>query len=1009
MQLTNWLAKFFRSTISACVPSASGAPGGAGRRKRVVATTGIECLEQRTLLTTELTLSGGALVVTDIAAGGQSDTLTITSDAANSKYVISDPMQTFIATTIPGAVVSVNQHSVDVPFAAVTTSLIVVNTQGGDDTVTANSTDGTFHAGLTISGGTGTDSVTFNNSLAFASGQSLIVNAETFNTGAAANIVTSGAGAITVTADNVELHVTSTLVSPNTVKIAQQTTGRNISLAQETAGQLSLTGAEVDRISAGTLVFGDEFTGSLLVNSPGLSPAGTSTLSLNSGGSTNGTNIVVNQLAITAGVGIIVDCNVNSIAAFTLSGSISIIDANGLTVTSVAGVDGIVKQPDSGSGSISLELLAGNLTVLDTPAADDLSAQGVLITLDGSGAVFSTATGSVVHSTGGAIYTISADEMTLQGTLKGDAALRLQPHTAGVNIVLGSNPGSANSLELSAAEIALLDLPSILFIGRNDASGAGDITITAPVVTTAGSLRLETSGGIVDGNTTGIDISAQSIILKTGTGIGVSGGDQTVETMASELGVENLTSGDALVSNLGNVILNSGSIGGLKNNGGSLSITNTGTITALLPVTVTGNGNLVLNAQGVNSDIIVQNALTSAAGTITLRADDDITTVGTDGHVTTTSGNLFFYVDDDASSAGSLAFGRPINLGSGTATFSVPNPNGIVSGVIDGTGAIVKSGAGTLTISAANTYSGSTSVNAGRLNLDGSASSNTTVASGGTLGGTGVLNGANTLTVESGGAVAPGSSPGQLFVGGTTLNSGSAFNVELNGTTIGTEYDHLFVTGFVDLDSATLNVSAGFTPNNGTSFIIISNDGADAVTGTFNNLPEGAFITAGNDQFQISYVGGSGNDVVLTYKAPEVPLSLLDLGGQSVTWIKKQPPVTVLPQLTVTTGTKLSNGTLTVSIVTVGTRKKALDQLKIPTIAFGTSTSVSRTSTLTSITIQLGADDTASEIQSFLRGIQFSTKGKGLKLLTRTMNVTLADNAGHSTHVAQTIHVRKKP
>jgi hypothetical protein len=57
-----------------------------------------------------------------------------------------------------------------------------------------------------------------------------------------------------------------------------------------------------------------------------------------------------------------------------------------------------------------------------------------------------------------------------------------------------------------------------------------------------------------------------------------------------------------------------------------------------------------------------------------------------------------------------------------------------------------------------------------------------------------------------------------------------------------------------------------------TSFTIIDNDAADAVTGTFLGLAEGASITVDSYVFTISYVGGDGNDVVLTTKtAPAVP------------------------------------------------------------------------------------------------------------------------------------------
>ena len=90
------------------------------------------------------------------------------------------------------------------------------------------------------------------------------------------------------------------------------------------------------------------------------------------------------------------------------------------------------------------------------------------------------------------------------------------------------------------------------------------------------------------------------------------------------------------------------------------------------------------------------------------------------------------------------------------------------------------------------------------------------------------------------------------------------FNVLLNGTTAGTDYAQLNVTGSV-YSYGNLNVSlgGGYTPTVGDTYMIIKNDGTDAVSGTFDGLAEGATINVGGYDFQISYVGGTGNDVVL--------------------------------------------------------------------------------------------------------------------------------------------------
>ena len=84
--------------------------------------------------------------------------------------------------------------------------------------------------------------------------------------------------------------------------------------------------------------------------------------------------------------------------------------------------------------------------------------------------------------------------------------------------------------------------------------------------------------------------------------------------------------------------------------------------------------------------------------------------------------------------------------------------------------------------------------------------------------------------------------------------------------------DRLNVTGTVTLETPNSRPSpqlvvntAQYTPVAGDTFTLIDNDGTDAVVGTFDGLPEGGtFTSTQGDQFQITYQGGDGNDVVLT-------------------------------------------------------------------------------------------------------------------------------------------------
>src|SRR5205814_330989 len=108
------------------------------------------------------------------------------------------------------------------------------------------------------------------------------------------------------------------------------------------------------------------------------------------------------------------------------------------------------------------------------------------------------------------------------------------------------------------------------------------------------------------------------------------------------------------------------------------------------------------------------------------------------------------------------------------------------------------------------------------------------------------------------------------------------------------------VTGTVTITAgATLNTAAkgGFTPTSGQTFQIITNDLADAITGTFAGLPENQTINPFLGvpiNARITYVGGSGNDVVILTNTPPVagPVSVERYPTQSL----KIPVATILAQ-----------------------------------------------------------------------------------------------------------------
>jgi len=218
---------------------------------------------------------------------------------------------------------------------------------------------------------------------------------------------------------------------------------------------------------------------------------------------------------------------------------------------------------------------------------------------------------------------------------------------------------------------------------------------------------------------------------------------------------------------------------------------------------------------------------------------------------------------------GSLAGTGNVTLGSGTLSVGANNSSTVFSGVISGTGSLVKTGLAALTLTGTNTYTGITTNLAGSLLVNGrlNGSPVVQVRPGSVLGGTGVVQG---VSVFAGGHVSPGNSPGNLTTAGSVLMSSGTLNIELNGLTAGTGYDRLTTAGTVTLGGA-LNVNVGFAPALGDSFTILNKTSGGGITGTFSGLPEGAIVNAGAVSFQITYTGGTGNDVVLTRVATATP------------------------------------------------------------------------------------------------------------------------------------------
>ena len=229
----------------------------------------------------------------------------------------------------------------------------------------------------------------------------------------------------------------------------------------------------------------------------------------------------------------------------------------------------------------------------------------------------------------------------------------------------------------------------------------------------------------------------------------------------------------------------------------------------------------------------------------------------------------------------------------GSSGFTVSN---IISG--GGSATVTSASRGTVTLTAASTYTSATTVYAGTLCVNGSITGAVTV-SGGTLCGTGTTG----AVTNSSGYVVPGglSTVGTLNTGSLGLSGGSNFDVVLASSGGGTSSSLINVTGATSTvtisTSAYLSPTVNFTttPAPGTVFVLIANGGNSPVSGHFYNEPEGSARTLGGVTFYITYCynyvpGGTstfnnGNSVALVVSTPPTAANenYMTVQGQPIT------------------------------------------------------------------------------------------------------------------------------
>jgi fibronectin-binding autotransporter adhesin len=287
------------------------------------------------------------------------------------------------------------------------------------------------------------------------------------------------------------------------------------------------------------------------------------------------------------------------------------------------------------------------------------------------------------------------------------------------------------------------------------------------------------------------------------------------------------------------------------------------------PATLTLN---VADGQSYNFSGLVRNA----AGTTNVNSALTLVKNGAGTQVLSGGANVS-YSGTTTVNAGVLEFGgvntvannsaMTVNAG-GTVRFS---GGGTRSNTISGSGNLEKTGANSLTLTGNNTYTGTTTVSAGSLIINGDQSGATgvlNVEANATLGGSGTIGGATTIS----GVLAPGNSIGTLtFNDNLTLDLNSTSAFQINGFEAG-QFDLVQGLGTVTF-GGTLNLTF-INDFSTTGSVKIFDFGFDNYSGSFASFS----ATGLADGYSASFDDGTGLVTVVPEPSTYALLALAAAG-----------------------------------------------------------------------------------------------------------------------------------
>ena len=607
--------------------------------------------------------------------------------------------------------VTINDGAGGSTSANVTVASDTIYVTNLNDTATINLGNGvSFSEAVAIAAAdsTGSQTIVFASTLA---GQTLNLNTVSLNESLTFNL--DLASGLTLTGGTITLGGGTTQIFTNgsgdTGAITSLIVGSG-ALTKAGAGNLTLAGAGnafsgATTISAGTLTVSG---GDALSTNSSVSVASDATLALSSNetiGNLSGAGSVSlggNTLGIVQSADTTFSGNISGSGGLTVSQSGS--STYALTLSGINTYTGATTL-----GDYAWVKLAGDASMSNSSTVQ-VNGNSVL-TLLSDQTIGSLASNAATASIQLGSYTLSAggdnSSTTVSGVISGNGALIKQGNgtltLAGSNTYMGSTTVSAGTL--SIASDANLGAGNLILAGSTlDVSGATTIdnAITLTGNSSIGNASAVTLSGAISGaydlSKTGsgtLTLSASNSYAATY----VNAGTLSVSSDANlGSGAVNLAAGTTLALSGATTIDNAIVLGGNATLAASANATVSGVVSGAFTLTKAGASTLTLS--GANT----YGATTVSAGTLSVTGDANLGS----GSVTLSSGTTL-QVTGATTIDNNIALNGNATLNSAADT--------TVSGVISGSNNLTKTGAATLNLSGSNTYSGSTSVNAGTLSI----------------------------------------------------------------------------------------------------------------------------------------------------------------------------------------------------------------------------------------------------------------------------------------------------